>query len=86
MLVALPKAQQKAAHATRRIGLGVTGLADMLAMLGLRYGSPASLELARQIMRVIRDAAYRTSVDLAEEKGPFAAFDRLRCPKALAID
>ena len=72
------KAQQKAAHATRRIGLGVTGLADMLAMVGLRYGSPASLELARQIMRVIRDAAYRTSVDLAEEKGPFAAFDRLR--------
>lgn len=72
------KAQEKAAHASRRLGLGVTGLADMFAMLGLRYGSPASLELTREIMGVIRDTAYRTSVELAREKGGFPDFDRVR--------
>ena len=72
------KAQEKAARATRRIGLGVTGLADMFAMLGLRYGSPASLDLTRHIMQTIRDEAYRTSIAIAAEKGAFPAFDKIR--------
>lgn len=72
------KAQQKAAHASRRIGLGVTGLADVFVMLGLRYGSPSSLELTRKIMETIRDAAYRTSIEIASEKGPFPEFDKIR--------
>ncbi len=72
------KAQQKSALATRRIGLGVLGLADMLAMLGLRYGCAASIELTREIMVAIRDVAYRTSVELAQEKGAFPACDKLK--------
>jgi ribonucleoside-diphosphate reductase alpha chain len=72
------KAQDRVAHHSRRLGLGVTGLADMLAMLGLRYGTPASVQLVRQIMGAIRDMAYRTSIDIAQEKGAFPGFDKIR--------
>ncbi|MDO8775811.1 MAG: adenosylcobalamin-dependent ribonucleoside-diphosphate reductase [Burkholderiaceae bacterium] len=72
------KAQEKAVRASRRIGLGITGLADMFAMLGLRYGSPASLDLTRQIMGTIRDMAYRTSIEIAQEKGAFPEFDKIK--------
>ena len=72
------KAQEKTVRASRRIGLGVTGLADMLAMLGLRYGSEASLDLTRAIMGAIRDTAYSTSVEIAREKGPFPEFDKIK--------
>ena len=72
------KAQERVAHASRRIGLGVTGLADMFAMLGLRYGSPSSIELTRAILRAVRDTAYRSSIDIAREKGSFPAFDKAR--------
>jgi len=68
--------QRQAAQGSRRIGLGITGLADALVMLGLRYGEPASLDLAAAAMRVIRDAAYRASTVLAREKGAFPFFDR----------
>lgn len=71
------KAQEKAAHASRRIGLGVTGLADMLTMLGLRYGSAHSLTLVREIMTALRDTAYLTSMELAQEKGAFPAYDAI---------
>lgn len=70
--------QRQAAQGSRRIGLGVTGLADALVLLGLRYGEPASLALAADVMRVIRDAAYRASTALAREKGAFPYFDRDR--------
>ncbi len=69
-------AQAEQARGARRIGLGITGLADALLMLGLRYGEPASLELARELMGRICRAAYRASVALAEEKGPFPYFVR----------
>lgn len=72
------KAQENSARASRRIGLGITGLADMFAMLGLRYGSQASLDLSREIMCTIRDTAYRTSIDIAREKGAFPEFDKIR--------
>ena len=72
------KAQEKSAHASRRIGLGISGLADMLAMLGLRYGSPASVDLTREIMGTIRDTAYRTSIALAHEKGAFPEYEKIQ--------
>ncbi len=59
----------------RRVGLGVMGLADMLIKMGLRYGSDESLQVADDVFRTIRDAAYTASCDLAEEKGAFPTFD-----------
>ncbi len=67
--------QAEQARATRRIGLGVTGLADALMMLGLHYGSAASLQLAAAAMQAICHTAYQASIALASEKGPFPAFD-----------
>lgn len=72
------KAQEKADWASRRVGLGVTGLADMLHMLGLTYGSQGSFELTRAIMRAVRDTAYRTSMTTAQEKGAFPEFDKIK--------
>lgn len=68
------KAQEHVARASRRIGLGITGLADTFAMLGVRYGSDTSLELADTVMQTICHAAYRASIALAEERGAFPAF------------
>jgi len=59
----------------RRIGLGFTGLGDVFAMLGMKYGDPDSLELAARIGETLRDASYSASSDLAFEKGSFPAFD-----------
>ena len=73
----LPQQQQQALQ-TRRIGLGITGLADALIMLGIRYGSPPSFHLAARVMQTICHAAYRGSVQLAREKGSFPAFDAER--------
>ncbi|MEM6679802.1 MAG: adenosylcobalamin-dependent ribonucleoside-diphosphate reductase, partial [Pseudomonadota bacterium] len=70
------EAQAAEARAKRRIGLGVTGLADALLMTGLRYGSPEAVAQTGSWLRAIRDAAYAASVDLAREKGPFPLFDR----------
>lgn len=67
--------QAQTARASRRLGLGLTGLADTLIMLGIEYGSDASLELAEQVMRGICESAYRGSVELAREKGAFPLFD-----------
>lgn len=63
--------QREEALSTRRVGLGITGLADALAMLGLDYGSPEAREVAAGAMRTVRDAAYGASARLAEEKGRF---------------
>lgn len=60
----------------RRIGLGVTGLADALILCGVRYGSERAVQLTEQWLRAVRDHAYRTSAELAAEKGPFPLFDR----------
>jgi ribonucleoside-diphosphate reductase alpha chain len=68
------------AHRSRRIGLGVTGLADALVMLGLTYGSDRSISLAADIMRCVCHAAYRASVALAKEKTRFSYFE---CDKYL---
>ncbi|MFP4562872.1 MAG: adenosylcobalamin-dependent ribonucleoside-diphosphate reductase [Spirochaetia bacterium] len=57
----------------RRIGLGFTGLGDVLCMLELRYGSKGSFEFAEELGRRLRDASYSASARLAYEKGPFPA-------------
>jgi len=69
-------AQQLQATGSRRIGLGMTGLADTLIMLGIKYGEPAAYQQAAQIMQTICHAAYRSSISLAQEKGPFKLFDK----------
>src|SRR6185503_19056081 len=61
------EAQAEEAKAKRRIGLGVTGLADALIFCRVRYGTPDSLALIERWLRVLRDAAYRTSAELAAE-------------------
>lgn len=68
--------QREQAQGARRVGLGLTGLADALLMLGLDYASDAGRALAETTMRCVRDAAYRASVGLAEEKGSFPFYDR----------
>ncbi|WP_442771993.1 adenosylcobalamin-dependent ribonucleoside-diphosphate reductase [Paenirhodobacter enshiensis] len=71
-----PLEQQAAeAQAKRRIGLGVTGLADALAMTGLRYGSDAAVEQTEAWLHEIARAACLASVDLAQEKGAFPLFE-----------
>ncbi|GMV61675.1 MAG: hypothetical protein AMXMBFR74_08440 [Parvibaculum sp.] len=70
-----PLAEQRhEAQAKRRIGLGVTGLADALIMCRARYGSDASIKLIRTWMKALSRAAYLASVDIAKEKGPFPLF------------
>jgi len=71
-------AQREQAHGSRRIGLGITGLGSALAMLGQRYDSESGRKTAATLMRLIRDAAYRASIELAREKGAFPLFDRER--------
>jgi ribonucleoside-diphosphate reductase alpha chain len=70
--------QAEMARGARRIGLGLTGLADTLIMLGLHYGEPPARELAARIMQTICHGAYRSSIELAREKGSFPFFDRDR--------
>lgn len=67
--------QAQEAAAKRRIGLGVTGLADALLMVGLRYGSEEAAAQTDKWMHAIARAAYLASVDLAKEKGAFPLFD-----------
>ena len=68
-------AQRVEAKAKRRIGLGVTGLADALAMCGLAYGSPEAAYAAGGWMRIIQSAAWRASAQLAREKGAFPLYE-----------
>jgi ribonucleoside-diphosphate reductase alpha chain len=70
------KAQHQEALAKRRIGLGITGLADALMMTGLRYGTEQAAAQAAGWAETISHAAYEASCDLAAEKGAFPLFDR----------
>lgn len=71
----MPEMQAKS-HKLRRIGLGTTGLADALAMVGIKYGSPEGNEYVDDLFRFISKVAYESSIMLAIEKGPFPACDR----------
>jgi len=69
------EAQAAEAVSKRRLGLGVTGLANALAFCGQRYGDPAAADLTRRWLGVIKREAYRTSARLAAEKGVFPLYD-----------
>ena len=69
------KAQEDEAKAKRRIGLGVTGLADALAMCGLKYGTDEAAERAELWSRLVAQYAYEASVALAKEKGAYPLFN-----------
>ena len=69
------EAQALEARNKRRIGLGVTGLADALLMLGMRYGSEAAARQTEDWLHAIARAAYLASVQLAKEKGAFPLFE-----------
>ncbi|MCU7844168.1 MAG: adenosylcobalamin-dependent ribonucleoside-diphosphate reductase [Candidatus Thiodiazotropha sp. (ex Monitilora ramsayi)] len=69
------EAQRRQALGTRRIGLGITGLADALIMQGLRYGDVTARQQAVEVMEHVCHTAYRTSIGLAQEKGAFALFE-----------
>ncbi len=70
------QAQAHEARSKRRIGLGVTGLANALVMCGLRYGSAEAAAAAKKWMQAIERAAYLASADLAREKGAFPLYDK----------
>jgi len=69
-------------HKTRRIGLGVLGLAEYLFAKGVRYGSPEAVAETERLMRFIRDTVYQASVEIAVEKGSFPMFDPIAYGKA----
>ena len=80
--------QEEEAKAKRRIGLGVTGLADALLFCGARYGSAEAVALTRRWLETIRREAYRASALLAAEKGVFPAWDpkQLERPNLAGLD
>ena len=67
--------QEVEALAKRRIGLGITGLGNMLQQMKVRYGSEEAKNLTEDVMKEISHIAYRASVDLAEERGAFSLFE-----------
>ena len=69
------KAQEEEAQQKRRIGLGVTGLADALLMMGLRYGSNDAAKKTEELLHQIARISYVSSSELAKEKGSFPLFD-----------
>jgi ribonucleoside-diphosphate reductase alpha chain len=74
---AIPELRQ-AAERVRRIGLGIMGLADMMYVLGVRYGSEEGQEFASQIMEFVRYHSMKTSIALAKDHGPFLAIQGSR--------
>jgi len=68
-------AQEEEAKNKRRMGLGLTGVANAIEALGYTYGSSGFLKTLETIMVTLRDTAYRTSIDLSREKGSFPLFD-----------
>lgn len=70
------KEQAKESHDKRRMGIGVTGLANAVEAVAGLYGSPEFLETSEKIFTILRDEAYLASANLAEEKGSFPLFDK----------
>ena len=69
----LPEQEQEE-HNKRRMGLGITGVANAIEACGHEYASDDYLRIQSKILRTLRDEAYRASVELAKEKGPFKEF------------
>lgn len=82
------KRQDEEAKAKRRIGLGITGLADALLFCGLAYGSALSVERTQRWLEIIKRESYRASALLAEEKGTFPLYDQcmLDTPNLAVLD
>src|SRR5215469_8165670 len=81
--------QQEEARQKRRIGLGVTGLADALILCGLRYGSAAAVAATESWLSTIQREAYLASSALAAERGPFPLLEReryLACETVMGLD
>ena len=72
----LPQQEQEA-KSKRRMGLGVTGVANAIEALGYTFGSVGFMIELERIMRTVRDEVYRTSIELAKEKGPFPLYSEL---------
>src|SRR5437899_2278023 len=72
------EAQEREAKAKRRIGLGVTGLADALILCGARYGSSDAVRLTREWLGAVQRLSYLASADIAAEKGSFPLYDRAK--------
>lgn len=68
------EANKNQALGERRVGLGIMGLHDLLIWARKRYGSPESIETINQVFKCISESAYRTSIELAKEKGSFPFF------------
>ena len=66
--------QRQEIYQTRRIGLGITGLADSFIMMGIKYGSKDSLALTNKIMKLLSETTWNTSIELAQERGVFSSF------------
>ncbi len=66
---------REAAYKARRIGLGIMGLGDLMYHAGVRYGSDEAQEFAAQVMEFVRYHCLKTSVEMAEERGPFLAIE-----------
>ena len=62
----------------RRTGVGITAEGDMIAAMGLRYGTEEATDFAEKVQRTLALAAYRSSVNLAKERGAFEIFDLKR--------
>jgi len=75
--------QEREAKNKRRMGLGVTGLANAAEMLGMPYGSPEFMQWTENVLTTLRDYSYATSADLAEEKGSFPLYSE---PKFMASE
>ena len=71
----LPEQEQEAKN-KRRMGLGITGLANALGALGIVYGSEEAQEFTRKVLKLIATGSYLSSASLAAEKGPFPLFDK----------
>jgi ribonucleotide reductase alpha subunit len=67
--------QREESMRKRRIGLGVTGVADALLQLGIRYGTQQAQDMVRGWMHAVQVASYRASMNLAKSRGPFPLFD-----------
>ena len=79
------KEQKKEAKAKRRIGLGITGLADAFIMCNVRYGSTESVRHTEIWLKTIQRASYLASIELAKEKGAFPLFDKAAYVSSEAI-
>lgn len=68
--------QRESAMNKRRMGIGLTGVANAIEAMGFPYGSEGFMEVLREVMSVVRDSAYNESIELAKEKGSFPLLDK----------